>query len=97
MCPVLNGKISVPRIVIVTTELTTISFLKKEGFNFTLKVERSPPLVPGQRADSTAGGRELDAQLLLVVFPFSESKCIFFMQTLLVKNTQIEAKFLLTV
>lgn len=96
MCPVLNGKISAPRVVIVTTELTTIGFLKKEGFNFTLKVERSPPLVPGQRAGSTAGGRELDAQLLLVVFPFSESKCIF-MQTLLVKNTQTEAKSLLTV
>lgn len=96
MCPVLNGTISVPRIVIVTTELTTTSFLKKEGFNLTLKVERSPPRVPGQRAGSTAGGRELDAQLLLGVFPFSESKCIF-MQTLLVKNTQTEAKSLLTV
>lgn len=55
-CPVLNVVISVPRIVIVTTELVTISFLKKEGFKSTLKGERSHPLVPGQGAGYTAGG-----------------------------------------
>lgn len=42
--------ISVPKIVIVTTELATISSLKKERFKPTLKIERGHPLVPGQGA-----------------------------------------------
>lgn len=59
--------ISVPKIVIVTIELAIISSLKKERFKPTLKIGRGHPLVPGQGAGSTAGGRERNAQLLPLV------------------------------